>query len=155
MRIGPILARPDEGNFYQDAYIKSVAASFLRVTGAPLMETGLSGQGAWQGDFALLTHRGDPDATLNYGNAFALRLWECDWQDFTGLPSAVTAPPEDRASRAAAMEKVAQDNFVRGYSGRRISRKGRLFFIEDGIIWRLLDETGEAFGVGAWFRTVR
>jgi hypothetical protein len=50
------------------------------------------------------------------------------------------------------MAKVAQDNFVRGYRGRRISRKGRLFFIEDGIIWRLLDETGEAFGVGAWFR---
>jgi len=155
MRIGPILDRPTDANFYQDAYIKSVAASFLRVTGAPLMGTGFSGQGVWQGDFALLTHRGDPDATLNYGNAFALRLWECDWQDFTGLPSTVTAPPEDRASRAVAMEKVAQDNFVRGYSGRRISCKGRLFFIEDGIIWRLLDETGEAFGVGAWFRTVR
>ena len=52
------------------------------------------------------------------------------------------------------MQKVAQDNFVRGYSGRRISRKGRLFFIEDGVIWRLLDEQGEAFGLGAWFKTV-
>jgi hypothetical protein len=152
VRLGPILDCPAQANAWQDAYIQRVAASFLRVTGAPLLETGLSGQGAWQGDFALLTHRGDPQATLNYGNAFALGLWECGWEEFTGLPSAVTAPPEDRASRAAAMAKVAQDNFVRGYRGRRISRKGRLFFIEDGIIWRLLDETGESFGVGAWFR---
>lgn len=53
------------------------------------------------------------------------------------------------------MQKVARDNFVRGYSGRRISRKGRLFVIDDVTIWRLLDDNGHAFGVGAFFRTVR
>jgi hypothetical protein len=155
MPIGPILDRPAQANAWQDDYIKRVAGSFMRVTGAPLLQSQTPGQGAWLGDFALLTHRGDDDGTLNYGNQFALNLWECGWEDFIGLPSAVTAPPEDRPSRAVAMQKVAQDNFVRGYSGRRISRKGRLFIIEDGIIWRLLDETGEAFGIGAWFKTVR
>ena len=154
--LGPILARPDDANDYQDAYIQRVAASFARVTGAPLLlPSRTPGRDAWQGDYALLTHRGDADGTLNYANAFALNLWECGWDDFIGQPSAITAPPEDRPARAIAMQKVAQDNFVRGYSGRRISRKGRLFFIEDGVIWRLLDEQGEAFGLGAWFKTIR
>ncbi len=155
MSIGPVLALPAEANFHQDAYIRCVADSFARVTGAPLLQSGLSGQGAWLGDFALLTHRGDDQAMLNYGNLFALRLWESSWAEFTTTPSAATAPPEDIGPRHAVMQKVARDNFVRGYSGRRISRKGRLFVIEDVTIWRLLDDDGEAFGVGAFFRTVR
>jgi MEKHLA domain len=153
MPLGPVLDCPASANDWQDAYIRRVAASFARVTGAPLVEGALNGARAWFGDFALLTHRGDDKDTMNYGNAFALALWECGWDDFTGVPSEVTAPPEDRAERAIAMQKVVTDNFVRGYRGRRISRKGRLFTIEDGVIWRLMDETGEAFGVGAFFRS--
>lgn len=154
MLTGPILDCPTDANDWQDVYIRRVADSFARVTGAPLLQR-VSGRDAWQGDFALLTHRGDPAATLNYANRFALDLWECGWADFIGQPSEITAPPQDRAERAVAMQKVAKDNFVRGYRGQRISRKGRLFTIEDGVIWRLLDESGEAFGVGAWFKPVR
>jgi len=153
--LGPILALPGEANAYHDAHIKRVAASFARVTGAPLFESGLSGQGAWFGDFALLTHRGDDQATLNYGNAFALGLWQCSWEEFTAMPSAATAPPEDHGARDILMRTVARDNFVRGYSGRRISRKGRLFRIEDVTIWQLLDDDGGSFGVGAFFKDSR
>lgn len=155
MTLGPILALPTEANDFQDAYIRRVAASFARVTGAPLRPSGLSGRAFWLGDFALLTHRGDDQATLNYGNEFALRLWEASWAEFTATPSAATAPREDHTSRDAVMQKVARDNFVRGYSGRRISRKGRPFIIQDVTIWRLLDENGAAFGVGAVFSNVR
>ena len=91
---------------------------------------------------------------MNYGNAFALQLWEASWEEFTATPSAATAPPDNHGPRDAMMQKVAQDNFVRGYAGRRISRKGRLFVITDVTIWRLLDEK-QSFGVGAFFRTVR
>ena len=153
MSLGPVLARPAKANAYQDAYIKRVADSFARVTGAALPRS--SGPGVWRGEFALLTHRGDADATLNYGNAFALKLWEASWEEFTATPSAATAPPGDHGPRDAMMRKVARDNFVRGYTGRRISRKGRLFRIEDVTIWRLLDEKLEPFGVGAFFTTVR
>jgi hypothetical protein len=142
-------------NGYQDAYIRRMADSFARVTGAALPLQAQPARDAWFGDFALLSHRGDAAATLNYGNEFALRLWEYGWEDFTALPSEVTAPPDDRVSRAVAMQKVASDNFVRGYSGRRISATGRLFTITDGIIWRLLDADGTSFGVGAFFKSVR
>lgn len=158
--LGPILALPGQANDYHDAYIRRVADSFARVTGSSLAEAagldgGVPGRSAWFGDFALLTHRGDGQATLNYGNAFVLGLWECRWEEFAGLPSAATAPPQDHASRDAMMQAVARDKFVRGYSGRRVSRKGRLFRIENVTIWRLLDQTGGAFGVGAFFKSWR
>ena len=160
MATGPILDRPAARNHFHQAFIARIAEAFTRVTGTDFEEeTGLPrgnlGEGAWSGDFALLTHRGDQQATLNYGNATALRLWECGWEEFVGLPSVATAPAEAVEARADMMQRVARDGFVRGYGGVRISRKGRLFRIENGIVWRLLEAAGESFGVGAFFSDYR
>lgn len=154
MSIGPALAMPGEENDFHDAFVQKVLASHLRVVGRPLLD-GLSGRDVWSGDFVLLTHRGDPEAILNYGNAFALRLWACDWQQFTATPSSATAPQEGRAERAAMMQQVVRDGFVAGYEGRRVSRTGRPFLIQDVTIWRLLEENGESFGIAAFFRQYR
>ncbi len=151
MTFGPVLAAPGEENDFHDAFVQKVLASHVCVTGRPLLPD-LSGRDVWSGDFALLTHRGDPRAMLNYGNHFALDLWECDWDQFTATPSSATAPEEGRAAREAMMQQVIQNGFVTGYSGRRISRTGRLFLIQDVTIWRLLEESGESFGVAAFFR---
>ena len=151
MTFGPVLAAPGEENDFQDAFVQKILASHACVTGRPLLPS-LSGRDIWSGDFALLTHRGDPQAMLNYGNKFALDLWECDWDQFTATPSSATAPEEGRAAREAMMQQVIQNGFVTGYSGRRISRTGRLFLIQDVTIWRLLEESGESFGVAAFFR---
>jgi hypothetical protein len=150
---------PDAGDDYQAAFIARVAESFAHVTGKSFIaEAGLDpnalGQSAWAGNFALLTHRGDASATLNYGNQFALKLWEMDWTQFTATPSGDTAPRNAVAARDLLMEKVAKDNFVTGYQGERISRHGRRFLIEDVTIWRLL-EGGDAFGMAAFFRRFR
>ena len=154
MPIGPTLGAPSQANDYHGDFAARVVASFARAIGAA-MDTGgaASGRDIYFGDFALLTHKGDAETTLNYGNALALRLWDCDWDFFTALPSARTAPPDVGAGRDQMMQRVARDNFVSGYSGRRISATGRLFLIHDVTIWRLLDETGNSFGVGAWFRS--
>lgn len=151
MSFGPVLAMPGEENDFQDAFVRKVLASHLRVTGQPLL-AGLTAREIWSGDFALLTHRGDPQAMLNYGNTFALDLWECDWPQFTATPSSATAPADDRAARERMMRQVVRDGFVAGYEGRRVSRTGRPFLIQDVTIWRLLEENGESFGVAAFFR---
>ena len=155
--IGPLLSIPDETNRFQTAFVEHVVAAYARVTGGDLIaEAGLDphnlGRSVWFGNFALLTHRGDAQAILNYGNEFVLRLWECDWPTFTATPSDKTTPPEDRARRNEAMEKVASTGFIKGYCGRRISYTGRLFLIKDVTIWRLLDGQGASFGVAAFFR---
>ena len=154
MSVGPVLAMPGEENDYQDVFIRRVVASYARVTGRQELND-QAGRSAWFGDFALLTHRGDPRAMLNYGNKCALDLWECDWQQFTATPSSATAPDDDRASREAMMQQVLRDGFVSGYEGRRVSRTGRLFLIQDVTIWRLLEENGDSFGVAAYFSRYR
>ena len=160
MTLGPLLAAPAPENNYQAAFVARVADAFVRVTGKNLItEATLDpmalGKSAWAGDFALLTHRGDERATLNYGNRFALGLWEMDWSSFIATPSGDTAPHNASTARDLLMEKVSKDNFVTGYEGERISRSGRRFLIEDVTVWRLLDEQGQSFGMAAFFRRFR
>ena len=161
--LGPHLSLPGPENGWQGDHIARLMAAFARVTGRDLvaelgLDTGIDpgalGRSAWEGDFALLSHRGDGQATLNYGNRFALALWEMDWAVFTATPSVATAPPVDVPERGAMMEEVARSGFVGNYTGRRVSATGKLFTIDDGMIWRLLDAKGEAFGVAATFRKI-
>ena len=160
MSIGPVLALPSQDNDYQSGFVARVAGAFAHVTGKSLAgEAGLDpfalGKSAWLGDFALLTHRGDAQAVLNYGNQFALALWECDWNTFIATPSGATAPGQASAARDRLMEEVEKKNFVTGYSGERISRTGRRFVIEDVTVWRLVAGNDESFGMAAFFRRYR
>ena len=156
--IGPHLAVPGPANDWQGNHVARLAESFARVTGRDLIaEMGLDparlGQSAWEGDFALLSHRGDAQAMLNYANRFALGLWEMDWAALIATPSQATAPDGDVAERAGMMAAVARDGYVSNYAGRRISATGRLFAIENVTIWRLLDANGEPFAAAATFKT--
>lgn len=149
-------ARPAPANDWQNAHIARVVEAFARVTGGDLIaEAGLDpavlGKSVWNGDFALLTH--DVDAILTYGNRFALDLWEMDWETLVRTPSRETAPADDRTARAATMAAVAREGFIRGYTGRRISRTGKLFLIQDATVFTLLDSRGAVFGTGAFFRS--
>lgn len=153
--LGPVLDRPCVANRFQEDFIARVVEAF-RVTGGDLVaEAGLDptalGESAWFGDFALLTHRGGADAILNYGNLYVQRLWACDWQTLTRMPSRETAPEEGREARAALMARAMAQGFVLGYGGERVATDGRRFFIRDAVIWRLVDMGGD-FGVAAFFR---
>jgi hypothetical protein len=148
---------PSPANSYQTAFVAGLVASFARATGGNLMaEAGLDparlGQSAWEGRFALLTH--DLSAILNYANRFTLDLWEMDWETMRRTPSRLTAPEEDRAERGHLMAAVARDGFVRNYTGRRVSRSGKLFLIQRATVWTMTDENGAAFGTGAFFHSV-
>lgn len=154
--LGPILDLPSARNRYQQDFIVRLADAYRRVTGRDLAQAaGLDpmalGESAWRGEFALLAHRGGADAILNYGNLFAQRLWACDWERFTSLPSRATAPEAGRAARAAMMEQVMRAGFVSGYDGERVATDGCRFIIGDVTVWRLCDAGGD-FGVAAFFR---
>ena len=155
---GPLLDPPGDGNGWHAAHIARALASLKRVAGLDLMaaeklDPAALGHGVWNGDFALLTHRGDAEATLNYANRCALELWEMEWEQLA-MPSRFTAPQEDRALRDDFMRQVVTRGFVANYRGRRVSRRGRLFEIRDAIVWCLIDEDRASFGVGAYFKEV-
>ena len=156
MVIASPTAPPSEANSYHNAFVTEVVASLARVADRDLIqEYGLNrsdlGREVFFGNFALLCHRGDVQPLLIYGNQFVLNLWECNWEELIKTHSSATAPADDIASRKELLQKVERDNFVAGYSGRRVSFTGRLFLIQDVTVWRMLDKNSVPFGAAAFF----
>lgn len=119
-----------------------ITASYERVIGRRLCDPGeLEALPA-----VVLCHDTSPDPVFVYANRVARDLWE---MPMVGMASRLSAPPQARAQRAAAL---ASDSVVRGYSGLRVSASGQLFHIVDATVWPVTDETGTVRGQAATFR---
>ncbi|MCY4131589.1 MAG: MEKHLA domain-containing protein [Nitrospira sp.] len=101
--------------------------------------------------FVVASHTNAEDPILNYGNRQALELWEGNWEEFTGLPSRLTAEPVNQPERARMLEQVATHGFVTDYQGIRISRSGRRFLVQQATVWNILDDHGAIQGQAATF----
>ena len=95
--------------------------------------------------------QGAEDPILNYGNRQALALWEGTWEEFTGIPSRLTAEPVNQPERARMLEQVAPRGFITDYQGIRISRTGRRFLVQQATVWNILDDHGAVQGQAATF----
>jgi len=102
-------------------------------------------------DLVVLAHDGSADPCLTYANASALRLWERPWSELVGMPSRLTAEPQERASRSQALHQALQHDAIEGYSGIRISRSSRRFQIHNARLWTLRDSEGQPCGQAAAF----
>lgn len=94
---------------------------------------------------------GDPGPRLIYANAAALRLWERPWMELVGLPSRLTAEPQERSGRARMLLQALHQHAITGYSGVRISRSGRRFQIRNARLWTLWTDAGDPCGQAAAF----
>lgn len=135
-------------------------ASHRRLTGRPLVDERLSpeAQAAWldvDAPFGVLAHDGGADPRFTYANLAALSCFEYPDDELIGLPSRLTAAPEDRAERQRLLDAVARDGIVEGYRGLRVAKSGRRFTIADVTVWTLRDESGATHGQAAVFRRWR
>jgi len=105
----------------------------------------------FEAPFILLSHGTEVDPVLNYGNRAALTLWEMSWDEFTRLPSRLTAEAPDREERARLLAAVSTRGFIEDYSGVRRSHTGRRFKIARATIWNLLLPNGAFYGQAAMF----
>jgi PAS domain-containing protein len=135
-----------------------LTGSYQRLVGKPLgppvMETREGA--AWLQDtapFCVLAHDNAVDPRFVYANRAAQRCFEYSWDEITSLPSRLSADTPDREERRKLLEAVTRDGFATGYRGLRIARSGRRFWIEDGTVWQLIDETGVVRGQAATFPT--
>jgi hypothetical protein len=71
------------------------------------------------------------------------------------MPSGLTAEAPDRIERARLLAEVAARGYIDDYSGVRISRTGRRFWIEQATVWNLTDNQGQHCGQAATFREGR
>jgi hypothetical protein len=108
-------------------------------------------QALFQAAFVVVSHGTEADPIFNYGNRQALALWELDWQAFTQMPSRRSAEPMEREARAKLLAEAKQKGYISDYRGVRTSSTGQRFWIENVILWDVLDEQQQPCGQAATF----
>jgi len=131
--------------------IATIAQSYERLLGRSLVDGDDPVSALWLADAAIVAHGTEADPIFFFGNRTALRLFEASVEQFTSLPSRLSAEAPLRAEREALMDRVRIRGFIDDYAGIRISLSGKRFRIERAIVWNLLDAEGEIGGQAATF----
>jgi PAS domain-containing protein len=141
---------------YDPDFFELLVSSYRRTVGLEpaFLELGQRPSAAWlyeEARHAVLAHNTDPDPRFIYANKAAQACFEYGWDEIVSLPSRLSAEPIDREDRQRLLDSVARRGFAAGYSGLRIAKSGRRFFIEDGVVWQLIDGDGVVRGQAATF----
>jgi len=137
------------------AYNRLMAFSFQHFTGQPIVaDLAALTEAMWHAPQAIVSHGTEADPIFRYANRQALDLWEMDWDNFTRLPSRLSAEPDSgvQSDRDALLRTALQKGFVDTYAGVRISATGRRFEIRDTVLWNVIDEHGARHGQAAFIR---
>jgi len=101
--------------------------------------------------FALVSHDTVSDPVFNYANLKALELFELSWEDFTRLPSRLSAEPVNQVERKRLLAEVTEKGYIDHYEGVRISSTGKRFLIKNAVVWNLIDKNKRYKGQAACF----
>lgn len=130
-------------------------ASYHGLTGrhllAPALDPAHCARELWNAPFVVASHGTQADPIFNYGNRAALALFEMSWEQFTALPSRLSAEPQLRDARRRLLERVREFGFIDDYSGVRISAGGRRFLIHRATVWNIVDAAGVHQGQAVTF----
>jgi MEKHLA domain len=133
-----------------------LVASHQHFVGRPLLPPGIAeADGArWlyeDAPFCVLAHNTEADPRFIYANKVAQGCFEYSWEEFLALPSRLSAEAPAQFERQRLLDAVARDGFASGYKGLRVAKSGRRFWIEEGVVWQLVDASGATYGQGATF----
>jgi hypothetical protein len=101
--------------------------------------------------FAVVSHDMESDPVFNYANLKALELFELSWEDFTHLPSRLSAEPVNLAERERVLAEVTEKGYIEHYESIRISSTGKRFLIKNAVVWNLIDNNQSYKGQAASF----
>lgn len=101
--------------------------------------------------FAVVSHDTASDPVFNYANLKALQLFELSWENFTRLPSRLSAEPMNQAERERLLIEVTEKGYIDHYEGVRVSGAGKRFLIRNAVVWNLMDQNRCYKGQAAWF----
>ncbi|MFG2631484.1 MEKHLA domain-containing protein [Streptomyces sp. NPDC048473] len=99
--------------------------------------------------FGLLAHDTGMDPRFVYANRTAQKCFGYEWDEFVGMPSRLSAVPDDQEDRNAFVRSVTEQGYAERYRGRRRAKSGRRFWIENVTMWDLLDSAGVLHGQAA------
>ena len=134
------------------AYFELLTESYQRVVGKPLLDPTLGPTWLYRNArFIVVAHNTDPDPRFVYANQSAQDLFGYGWDEFTSLPSRLSAEAPDREERQRLLDAVATNGFIENYRGLRVRKSGSRFWMEDGLVWQLVDADGKYRGQAATF----
>lgn len=134
------------------AFFTLLTESFHRIVGVPLVEEGIGPDWLYHdAPFVVVAHNTDADPRFVYANRAAQNCFEYPFDEFVTLPSRLSAELPNRAERQRLLDAVTRNGFISDYRGLRIAKSGRRFWIEDGIVWQLIDHDGNRRGQAATF----
>ena len=146
---------PAELNGYLERHVRLLLDSFHHWTGKNLVQQDLpsrkQARELFYAPFVVLSHDSGIDPLLNYANEAGLHLFALKWEELIALPSRLTAEPLHWDERARLLRRVTKHGYIDDYTGVRISRTGRRFFIEQATVWNVRDEQGAPYGQAATF----
>jgi PAS domain S-box-containing protein len=133
-----------------------VTESYKLATGSSLVPDETASHGVasflYHAPFCLLAQDATADPCFLYANLAAQRLFGYSWQEFVGMPSRLSAGPEDRKQRQEFMDSVSARGYATGYRGKRVKKSGEHFWIEDTTVWNLTAANNTRYGQAALFR---
>ncbi|HEY6095774.1 MAG TPA: MEKHLA domain-containing protein [Gallionellaceae bacterium] len=137
-------------------HVEILCASYRHWTGRNLLDAHIDPAAAVEAlrtaPFAVVSHGTESEPIFNFGNQLALQLFEMSWDEFTALPSRLSAEAPNQAERARLLATVTRQGYIDNYAGVRIARSGQRFMIKDATIWNLLTPAGEYYGQAALIR---
>lgn len=136
-------------NFVIALHESLLSESFQRLLNRPLFIE--SSKDLYNAPFVVVSHGIQTDPIFNYANLRAQQLWKLTWEEFTQMPSRLSAEPMEREERQIFLEKTARQGFVENYSGIRITSDNRRFMIKNAVIWNVIDAEGIYKGQAATF----
>jgi hypothetical protein len=116
-----------------DSYRNHMGVDLIERSGDPHIDA----RRLFELDAVVLSHIGTKDPHFIYANETAARVWRTTVDEITGLPSRLSAPPDERESRSSMLREAASAGLITGYSGTRIARDGTLFTIENATLWNV------------------
>ena len=108
-------------------------------------------QALFEAPFAVVSHGTEADPVFNYANLKALELFGVNWQEFTQMPSRLSAEPVNREERQRLLQQVSEYGYIDDYQGVRISKQGQRFLISNAVVWNLMDDNNIYQGQAACF----
>jgi len=129
------------------SYSHLLAESFLRLTGQPLVPSGLDlAQRLYEAPFALVSHGMEADPIFRYANQKAQQLWQMTWDEFVVLPSRLSAEQMLQEERDRLLQEAQSKGYIDTYEGIRIAKNGHRFKIQDTVLWNVIDSQGVQHG---------
>ena len=130
-----------------------IASSYENFTGAPLLPYSERPniEELYSAPLIILSHGVEDDPLFNFSSKLGLDLFGYEFEDFILLPSRKSAEMVEREERDKLLKEVAENGFIPNYRGIRVASNGKRFYIENAVVWNLVDKENVYHGQAAAF----